>query len=223
LPSRGQSAVGESLRKFSTTKRFRQIPLPVLITKLVTENLEAHAHVTDRLRRIPRHFLHRSDAAGFLRREPRPEISRFRSGAGAGAGAARHHPQGGRRGNRAGIATLPRSISPSSRPRPSGSAIRCCRWCSSSSRLCRDGLGEWCHWGATTQDITDTATVLQIREALDLIEADLGTIADALAGWRANTATRRWPAAAICSRRCRSPSATRWRPCSPRSSATSSA
>ena len=46
---------------------------------------------------------------------------------------------------------------------------------------CRDGLGEWCHWGATTQDITDTATVLQIREALALIEADLGTIADALA------------------------------------------
>src|SRR6266481_3351281 len=39
--------------------------------------------------------------------------------------------------------------------------------------LCRDGLGEWCHWGATTQDITDTATVLQIREALDLIETDL--------------------------------------------------
>src|SRR5690606_22417380 len=33
---------------------------------------------------------------------------------------------------------------------------------------CRDGLGEWCHWGATTQDITDTATVMQIRAALDL-------------------------------------------------------
>src|SRR5271170_1379424 len=48
--------------------------------------------------------------------------------------------------------------------------------------LCRDGLGEWCHWGATTQDITDTATVLQIREALALIEADLDAIADALAG-----------------------------------------
>src|SRR5215468_2172904 len=47
--------------------------------------------------------------------------------------------------------------------------------------LCRDGLGEWCHWGATTQDITDTATVLQIREALDLIEADLVAISDALA------------------------------------------
>jgi 3-carboxy-cis,cis-muconate cycloisomerase len=48
--------------------------------------------------------------------------------------------------------------------------------------LCRDGLGEWCHWGATTQDITDTATVMQIREALTLIETDLDRIADALAG-----------------------------------------
>jgi len=48
--------------------------------------------------------------------------------------------------------------------------------------LCRDGLGEWCHWGATTQDITDTATVLQIREALTLIEADLDAISGALAG-----------------------------------------
>ena len=47
--------------------------------------------------------------------------------------------------------------------------------------LCRDGLGEWCHWGATTQDITDTATVMQIREALVLVEADLNGIADALA------------------------------------------
>jgi 3-carboxy-cis,cis-muconate cycloisomerase len=46
---------------------------------------------------------------------------------------------------------------------------------------CRDGLGQWCHWGATTQDITDTATVLQIREALTLIEANLDAIAGALA------------------------------------------
>lgn len=47
--------------------------------------------------------------------------------------------------------------------------------------LCRDKLGEYCHWGATTQDITDTATVLQIREALDLVEAELEGIAKALA------------------------------------------
>ncbi len=48
--------------------------------------------------------------------------------------------------------------------------------------LCRDGLGEWCHWGATTQDITDTATVLQIRAALSLVEDDLDAIAASLAG-----------------------------------------
>jgi 3-carboxy-cis,cis-muconate cycloisomerase len=48
--------------------------------------------------------------------------------------------------------------------------------------LCRDGLGEWCHWGATTQDVTDSATVLQVREALTLVEADIEAIAGALAG-----------------------------------------
>jgi 3-carboxy-cis,cis-muconate cycloisomerase len=47
--------------------------------------------------------------------------------------------------------------------------------------LCRDKLGEYCHWGATTQDITDTATVLQIREALALVEDDLSAISAALA------------------------------------------
>ena len=47
--------------------------------------------------------------------------------------------------------------------------------------LCRDGLGEWCHWGATTQDITDSATILQIREALALVEAEIDGIAGALA------------------------------------------
>jgi 3-carboxy-cis,cis-muconate cycloisomerase len=48
-------------------------------------------------------------------------------------------------------------------------------------KLCKGGLGEWCHWGATTQDITDTATILQIREALDLLEEDIGGISDSLA------------------------------------------
>jgi len=47
--------------------------------------------------------------------------------------------------------------------------------------LCRDRLGEYCHWGATTQDITDTATVLLMREVLALIESDLREIAEALA------------------------------------------
>jgi 3-carboxy-cis,cis-muconate cycloisomerase len=47
--------------------------------------------------------------------------------------------------------------------------------------ICANGLGEWCHWGATTQDITDTATVMQIRAALALVEADIEKIAAALA------------------------------------------
>src|SRR5438045_3422759 len=47
--------------------------------------------------------------------------------------------------------------------------------------LCDKGLGEWCHWGATTQDITDTATIMQVRAALVLVEADMEKIAGALA------------------------------------------
>ncbi|MBK8742293.1 MAG: adenylosuccinate lyase family protein [Betaproteobacteria bacterium] len=47
--------------------------------------------------------------------------------------------------------------------------------------LCRDKLGEYCHWGATTQDITDTATALQIREGLELVDADLRALSATLA------------------------------------------
>src|ERR1700680_1910976 len=48
-------------------------------------------------------------------------------------------------------------------------------------KLCKDSLGEYSHWGATTQDITDTATVMQIREALAIVEADLVAISAGLA------------------------------------------
>ena len=41
--------------------------------------------------------------------------------------------------------------------------------------------GAWTHWGATTQDIVDTATVLQIREGLTLIRASLRGMITALA------------------------------------------
>jgi 3-carboxy-cis,cis-muconate cycloisomerase len=47
--------------------------------------------------------------------------------------------------------------------------------------LCRDNLGEYCHWGATTQDITDTATVMQIREGLAIVDDELKAIGQALA------------------------------------------
>jgi 3-carboxy-cis,cis-muconate cycloisomerase len=41
--------------------------------------------------------------------------------------------------------------------------------------------GRFVHWGATTQDIMDTANVLQIRAALFIIERDLGEISNILA------------------------------------------
>ena len=36
--------------------------------------------------------------------------------------------------------------------------------------------GRYLHWGATTQDIMDTATVLQIRDGIAIIEADLAAL-----------------------------------------------
>ncbi|HEV2188689.1 MAG TPA: adenylosuccinate lyase family protein [Stellaceae bacterium] len=41
--------------------------------------------------------------------------------------------------------------------------------------------GRWLHWGATTQDIIDSAVVLQIRDGLALIEAELTTLRGHLA------------------------------------------
>jgi 3-carboxy-cis,cis-muconate cycloisomerase len=41
--------------------------------------------------------------------------------------------------------------------------------------------GRWTHWGATTQDILDTALALQIREGLSLIRAALVRVVRALA------------------------------------------
>jgi 3-carboxy-cis,cis-muconate cycloisomerase len=41
--------------------------------------------------------------------------------------------------------------------------------------------GKYVHWGATSQDAIDTGLVLQLRDALDLIDADLAALAAALA------------------------------------------
>jgi 3-carboxy-cis,cis-muconate cycloisomerase len=40
---------------------------------------------------------------------------------------------------------------------------------------------KYVHWGATSQDIIDTGTVVQLRATLDLLDADLLTACDALA------------------------------------------
>ncbi len=47
--------------------------------------------------------------------------------------------------------------------------------------MCKDGLGEYSHWGATTQDIMDSALSLQIRDALAIIETDLDAVAELIA------------------------------------------
>lgn len=46
--------------------------------------------------------------------------------------------------------------------------------------MCGDA-GRYLHWGATTQDVMDTANVLQVRAALDLVEADIRTLRGILA------------------------------------------
>jgi len=46
--------------------------------------------------------------------------------------------------------------------------------------ICSPGAGEWIHYGATTQDIMDTAVVLQLRDALRIFERRLAELDAAL-------------------------------------------
>lgn len=48
--------------------------------------------------------------------------------------------------------------------------------------VCKEDAGEFLHFGATTQDIQDTAQVLEIRDVLDIVERDLRTIIEQLMG-----------------------------------------
>jgi 3-carboxy-cis,cis-muconate cycloisomerase len=47
--------------------------------------------------------------------------------------------------------------------------------------MCGDS-GRYVHWGATTQDIMDTAVVLQVRDALQLVDSDLADLRRILGG-----------------------------------------
>ena len=49
------------------------------------------------------------------------------------------------------------------------------------AQACEGGAGEYIHWGATTQDIMDTAMVLQLKDALGLIRDGLVELEDRLA------------------------------------------
>lgn len=48
------------------------------------------------------------------------------------------------------------------------------------TKLCDPETARWVHYGATTQDILDTGMVLQIRDALSIVEKDLYAIIKAL-------------------------------------------
>lgn len=48
-------------------------------------------------------------------------------------------------------------------------------------KQCGDA-GRYVHWGATTQDIMDTAVILQVRAGLEIIEADIAALRGILAG-----------------------------------------
>lgn len=50
------------------------------------------------------------------------------------------------------------------------------------SAACDNGLGEWAHWGATTQDIMDSGLALQLQAALNLIDSELEQLIGTLAG-----------------------------------------
>lgn len=49
------------------------------------------------------------------------------------------------------------------------------------STMCGDDAGRYVHWGATTQDIMDIASMLQIKEGLSLIEGKLNNLNKTLA------------------------------------------
>jgi adenylosuccinate lyase len=44
------------------------------------------------------------------------------------------------------------------------------------SEQCRDSAGKWVHFGATSNDILDTTTALQIKDAIDILEDKLKSL-----------------------------------------------
>lgn len=49
------------------------------------------------------------------------------------------------------------------------------------SAACGEDAGRFLHWGATTQDIQDTAAVMQMKDGLDMVESKLKSLCKALA------------------------------------------
>ena len=49
-------------------------------------------------------------------------------------------------------------------------------------KACRDNWGQYVHYGATTQDILDTAQILELEETLQIVYRDLMTVEELLLG-----------------------------------------
>jgi hypothetical protein len=77
------------------------------------------------------------------------------------------------------------------------------------SRVVGEPHGGWVHWGATTQNITQTGDVIVLRKAHRVILALLGRIMTALAGLAERSAVWSWPVGPTVSMRCLSPSVSR--------------
>ena len=123
----------------------------------------------------------------------------------------RRDPGGGGRGDRRALAAWTRSTSTSCGTRPRSSATRSCRSCT-SWRRCAAKPGATCTGARRRRTSWTRPSCCRSATRSTLIEADISRPARHPGRPRASaTATRRWPAAPTCSRRCRSRSATRWR------------
>ena len=132
-------------------------------------------------RGLPRHFQHRPrcGASSPTKTAPR-EIPRHRSRPGTRAGS---------------LGIIPREAAEEIGGSPHADKIDLAKLKAATERIgypvlarrrtarraVRQRLGRVGHWGATTQDITDTAAVLQVREALALVDDDLNAICESLA------------------------------------------
>ena len=122
-----------------------------------------------------------AEIAALLRRRgrgPRHAPRRGRAGAGARATSASSPPPA------AAPSSAPpaRSVStpPRSPPGMAGAGVPVAALVAAFRReLGADGA--WLHWGATSQDVVDTALVLRLREVLDILDARLERLIAALA------------------------------------------
>ena len=90
------------------------------------------------------------------------------------------------------------------------------------AEACTGDAGEYIHWGATTQDVMDTANVLQLKEAITILEGRLAALTEALTWLAVKYRTQLWPGAPMGSKHCPSLLVSKWPYGWPRCSATNS-